>query len=57
MQFGMHGFYGRARYSDVDNSVDFTISDYKGSIKYKLIDVGRPGKPILTLHYARKVLM
>ena len=48
MQFGMHGFYGRARYSSVDNSVDFTLSDYKGSVKYKL-NAMRHGKPIVTL--------
>lgn len=43
MQIGMSGFYMRAQYSDVDKSVDFSISDYKGSVKYKLPNYRNPG--------------
>ena len=33
MQIGMSGLYLRAQYSHIDNSVDFSIADYKGTIK------------------------
>ena len=38
MQVGFTGYYMRVRYSDSDNSLDFNIMGYKGSVKYKLDD-------------------
>ena len=35
MQFGFNGYYMRIRYYHIDNSIDFNIMDYKGSVKYK----------------------
>lgn len=48
MQIGMSGLYMRAQYSHVDNSVDFSISDYKGTIKYQLPNYRNPGDNKLT---------
>jgi len=35
MQIGMSGMYMRVQFSNADNSVDFSISDYKGTVKYR----------------------
>ena len=42
MQMGFSGYYMRIRYTESDNSLDFNIMGYKGSVnfrsKYKFID-------------------
>ena len=43
MQIGFTGYYMRIRYTDSDNSLDFNIMGYKGSVKYKL-NYGNYGK-------------
>jgi len=42
-QLGYSGYFMRARFDDIGNSIQFTIMDYKGSIKYAVEDTPSGG--------------